>query len=298
MSPPRHAALLVVAALLLGALGTALRLPANRRYDEVSGYEDRYYLPAPAWLVVMSLGYRETLADLIWMRTLVYYGDEMTHQGTERHVFDYVEAVLELDPDYLSVYRRVGTLAIYRPSGQVSVQDAERTVAIMERGVERFPDDGPLAWTTGATLAFELPTLYAGQPAEQDRARTRASPYLVRASELGAAPAYVMLANASVLARVGRASEAAAHLEEMYAMTDDESLRAEIATRIRALRSDAFSAAFVEENERFEAAWGRQMPYAPAALYDLVGPIPVIDTRAAMRDGFGVSALGDEPALE
>lgn len=281
----------VVVALLMGAAATAIRLPATARYAEVNQYEDAYYLPAPGWLQVMSLGYQETLADLIWMRTLVYYGDELTHGGAERHIFDYAEAVLTLDPDYLSVYRRVGTLAIYR-QGDVPVEEVERAIAIMERGMERFPNDGELAWTTGATLAFELPAHYTGHPDQQDAARARAAPYLVRAAELGSAPPYTMLSNATTLARVGRAEEAATHLEEMYAVTDDLDLRAEIARRIQELRSQAFAEGFVEENQRFEDAWGREMPYAPAALYDLVGPIPVIDTRAVLRDGFGVHALG------
>ena len=287
----------IAAALLLGALASAARLPATERYRQVSTYEDRYYLPAPAWLELFCLGHREAAADLVWLRMLVYYGDELVHQGEERHVFEYAEAALALDPDDSRIYRWLGTLGIYRASA-ITADDVERTAAIMERGAARFPNDGELQWRTGAVLAFELPHLYADRPDEALRARERALPYLIRRTQLGAAPPYATLLNASLLMRVGHAEEAARHLEEMYAVTDDYEMRAQIAARIETLRSEAFTTAFVEENQRFEDAWSREMPYAPAALYDLAGPVPVIDTQAVLRDGFGAHVFDDEPAFQ
>jgi hypothetical protein len=284
-------------AAMLAAVGTLARMPAAARFLEVTTYEDRYYLPPPAWLELFCLGHREAAADLVWIRTLVYYGEELVHQGNEVHVFDYIESTIALDPDFAAPYRTVATLAIYRAQG-VTPEDVERAAALMEAGAARFPNDGVLAWRTGATLAFELPPMLHGHPAEQEQARARALPYLVRAAELGAAPPYAMFTNATMLERVGRAEEAATHLEEMYALTQDPATRAEIAQHIQHLRSGAFADAFVDENQRFEDAWGRQMPYAPAALYDLVAPIPVIDTTAVLRDGFGAHALDDEIDLE
>ncbi len=285
-------------ALLLGGVASWIRLPAADRHLAADVYEDRYYLPQPEWLALLSLGYTEALADALWMRLLVYYGDEIVHRGDEAHLFDYADAILTLDPDYLPVYRRVGTLAIYAATSR-SPEDVERSIAIMERGVERFPDDGPLRWTLGATLAFELAPMYGtAHPEDAQRARERAAPHLVRAAELGAAPPYASMSNAALLERVGHAEEAARHLEEMYALTEDETLRAQIAERIESLRTGAFAAGFVEENRRFEERWGREMPYAPAALYDLVGPIPVIDTNAVLRDGYGAHVLDEGPPLE
>ena len=295
--PASQRVALILAALGLGVIATLTRIPASARFLEVDGYEDRYYLPTPAWLEVFSLGHREALADLLWIRTLVYYGDELGHQGPERHIFDYAEAILALDPDFRGVYARIGTLALYRAS-DVTAADAERAASLMQRGVARFPDDGQLAWRTGATLAFEIPPLYPHEPARQDDARARAAPYLIRAVQLAAAPPYAMFSNASLLARIGRSEEAATHLEEMYAVTSDPAQRAEIAAHIEQLRTATFSTAFVEENRRFEDDWGRLLPYAPATLYDLVRPIPVIDTTAVLRDGFGHHALDGEPALE
>ena len=70
-------------------------------------------------------------------------------------------------------------------------------------------------------------------------------------------------------------------------MTTDLDLREQIAMRIAAIRSEAFGSVFVEENERFDEDWQREMPYAPDALYFIVGPVPVLGTTAILRDGLG-----------
>ena len=55
----------------------------------------------------------------------------------------------------------------------VTTQDVERVAALMARGAARFPDDGPLAWSTGATYAFELVPLYGDRPDLAQQARER-----------------------------------------------------------------------------------------------------------------------------
>ena len=50
-------------------------------FVQAQRYEDLYYLPPPAWLAVMSLGHREAFADVVWMKGLVYVGDEFREDG-------------------------------------------------------------------------------------------------------------------------------------------------------------------------------------------------------------------------
>jgi len=50
-------------------------------YLSMQAYEDIYYLPPPKWLQVMSLGHRRAVADLIWLRALIYFGDEFVNRG-------------------------------------------------------------------------------------------------------------------------------------------------------------------------------------------------------------------------
>jgi hypothetical protein len=285
------AGLVLLAAIGAGVLRARVmdHALASRRYEDV------YYVPPPQWLPVVSLGWREALADVLWMRALVYFGDEVIAQGALAHVFDYTDAMLVLDPDFRAVYHWIGTAGIYRPQ-EPSPADVRRAIDVMRRGIDRFPDDGELAWTLGASLAFELPPLLDDER-ERDEARSEGADYLALAARLGAAPEWAALANASILDRVGRTDAAVRHLEEMYASVQDEDVRAQIAEAIAAMRSQMEAEAFVEATRAEEEARAGELPYLDEDLYFLVGPRPVTPWREVYRDGFG-RLLDDRPELE
>lgn len=290
----RALAPLALAALFLGAL--RLRGAANAHLVATTAYEDIYYLPPPGALRVAALGHDAALADLLWIRALIYTGDEYTHLGGLRYVFAYTDALLTLDPDFRAVYHWIASAGTYQPEA-ITIDEVQATLAILERGVARFPDDGELAWDLGATYAFELPAFLATDEERAD-ARLRASPHLMRAARLGAAPPWMMLSNATLLSRIGRAERAVEHLEEMYATVDDPSLRAQIAARIAALRTESHASAFVEMSEAEEGARLRAYPWVHPAMYHLLGPRPAVDVAASLRDGFAAHAFDEGTALE
>ncbi len=276
----------IALALALAVIAASrLRVSALERSVAAERYEDVYYLPPPAWLVVFSLGHREALADLVWTRALVYLGEAYAEGAGLPFVFDYADAMLALDPDFEAVYRWVATAGVYQPV-EVPVESLERTIAILERGRARFPEDGRLAWLTGATLSFELaPRLPAG-PARED-ARLRGAEHLLDASRLGAAPDWMILSTSSQLATLGEAERAIEALEEMYATVSDDAVREEISSRIASIRSDAYGRAFAEANDAFEHARLRRYPYLHPALYFLVAPSADESYEAPLREGWG-----------
>src|SRR5687768_4366080 len=104
-------------------------------------------------LPLLSLGYREALADLIWMKGLLYFSDELVHEGDATHAIHYTEAMLALDPYFRQAYLWVGVSALYH-HGEPDLDVIEQVVEIQERGVRLFPEDGELAWEVGATLSY------------------------------------------------------------------------------------------------------------------------------------------------
>lgn len=290
----RIALALVLVLVIAASVPLSLcRLRAHRALLAAQAYEDVYYLPPPGWLPMLSLGYREALADLLWMRALVYFGDEVVHRGELAHVFDYTDALLALDPDFEAVYHWIGTAGVYRPSA-VGPEDIRRAAGYMRRGLERFPRNGRLAWDLGATLAFELPPLL-DDPHAADEARAEGADYMAMASRLGAMPEWAVLSNAAILARVGRAEAAVRHLEEMYATIDDEAVRADIEAGIAELRSEAYSRAFAEASREEELQRLREMPYVHPDLFFLVGRRAESDDwRRTYREGFAAGVLEAE----
>ena len=264
MRPASYVALL---ALLLATAAT--RGVASSEHAAAQTYEDVYYVPPPHWLRILSSGYDGALADLLWCSALVYQGDELIHSGGLDHVFEYAEAILSLDPDFRAVYVWISSAGLYSPAG-VTESDMSRTLDIVRRGRQRYPEDGELAWILGATLAFEAPP--HTPEARRDAVRLEGLEHLAVAARLGAAPDWLVLSNTSMLARLGQADRAIEHLEEMYALVSDEQVRAEIAQRIEQVRSDAYGAAFVEANERLERERLQTLPYVSPDLYLLLAP--------------------------
>src|SRR5262245_51129266 len=131
--------------LALGFASDQLRTTGQERFLKTQTYEDVYYLPPPENLKLFSLGHRAALADLIWMKALVYFGDELHHRGNAANLFRYADAILALDDHFARAYRWVASAAIYR-TGHVTVDDVYKAIRYLERAVRIFPDDGEIAW--------------------------------------------------------------------------------------------------------------------------------------------------------
>ena len=184
-------ALVAVLTILCAFAAHVLRAEAAEHYHENQSYEDIYYLPSPTALKFLSVGYRRALADLIWMRAQVYVGDELYERGGADHIFSYTEAMLALDPDFLRVYRWIGVTGVYR-SRDSSIEEVQHAIAIMERGIERFPDDPKMLWDLGATIAFDLvPRM---EPSEERREYERRGAILLQeAARRGEGPPWLVV---------------------------------------------------------------------------------------------------------
>lgn len=266
----RAATLLTVVALAAGAyLTRELRLTAFRWHLESQTYEDRYYLPPANWLPLMSLGFRSALADLIWCRSLVYFGDEMVHRGNVKHAFEYTDAVLALDPSFRAAYVWISTAALYRPT--ISYEEGLRATDYLKRALARWPNDGDLHWRYASILRFELAPMLDEGP-KKNHLMELSAPHLAIASSLGAGPPWLALNSAGLLERVGKKEQAIKHLEEVYGTVQDEATKLTIEERLRALRSEAFVEALRTANADFERARRKAYPYLSPGLFMLVGP--------------------------
>lgn len=259
----------------------SLRGKAMDHYLSMQAYEDVYYLPPPEWLQVMSLGHRPALADLIWLRALIYFGDEFLHRGAVKHVFNYGESMLALDPDFRRVYRWIGLAGVYTPTGS-PLEFIEHSIDVLRRGVERFPDDGELAWDAGATITYDLlPNLPNDDP-RREELKMEGNEHMMAAARLGAGPDWLVITNATALRKLGSRDRELHHLEEMYAVVRDPKVKAQIEIRLAQLRNRAYSEAFRSANEEFELRRLEEFPYLPSTLYFLVAD--PIETTLGLDD--------------
>lgn len=246
-----------------------LRLKAFASHLQSQRYEDVYYLPPARWLPVISLGFRDALADLIWCRSMVYFGEELGNRGEVKFVFDYTDAVIALDPDFRQAYRWAAVAAVSRPV-EFTLAEGLRGAQYLKRAIERWPNDGELHWDYGSLVRFTLaPLLSAGE--EKDRLLGLAAPHLATAASLGAGPPWLALRSSALLERLGQTEAAIRHLEEVYGTVQDDRTKREIEARLAALRSQAFVEALRTANAQFEQSRSATFPYLSPGLFFLVG---------------------------
>jgi hypothetical protein len=281
--------------LLMAAGADQVRARAQRHFSATRTYEDVYYLPPSDSLVVGSLGHREALADLLWMKALVYYGEELVHRGEVKNLYRYGDAILALDPDFLRVYRWIAHSALYR-TGTITVDDAYAAIRYLELAARRFPDDGELAWDLGANYAFELPPMLEGDEARQ-AARRKGLDYLEAASLRNAGPAWLGLQTATELNALGRREQAIRHLEDVYAVASDPNIKQQIEGQLAKLRGEAYAEGMRRTAQELEAARVRDFPYVDTTLYLLIGTRPPFGGDAWLAQGFDPaprSAVSDD----
>lgn len=99
------------------------------------GAEEYSVLPNEKALIWMSLGQREFLADLIWIRALQY-----NNLKNEAHLAEhFADAIIALDPDFKAVYRWAAVYAVFsEDSSDASVDRANHYLAL---GAKQFPLD-------------------------------------------------------------------------------------------------------------------------------------------------------------
>lgn len=104
------------------------------------------YLPSSRFVQEIALGYRNLAADILWFRTIQYYGSYRMGEN-DLALFDHlVDVITDLDPQFIFAYL-FGALIIAEDLGYFS-----EGVRFLEKGIRHNPDD----WW----LVFEMGFLY------------------------------------------------------------------------------------------------------------------------------------------
>jgi hypothetical protein len=238
---------LLAVALLAGA--TVWSSAALDR-ELISGAEfaELIYLPPTGFLRAVSLGYEQALADVLWFRTISYFGRHYQGDRVYPWLASMCDGVTDLDPHAEHVYQFGG---IILPWEADRIDDG---IALLEKGTRNMPDSWQLHYMLGFSYYFFRDDLDG------------ASRLLHRASFLPGAPEFVSRLAASVDAAHRGPSRAVDFLLELEQRDVHGEMRAVIRERIGELSLSADIDSLEAAAQSFRARTGRR----PVELDELV----------------------------
>ena len=252
MSPPvsRPSRLLLLCALLV-AMGAAFAHRAHRAADAVRfGRDDpeSWVHPDGRALRVAALGQHLLVADVVWVRALLYFAETLDRPSDVKREWQRasLDAVSTLDPRWRTPYFYGGSFL--RLLGDIDASDA-----LLERGMRWLPSDPYFPFAVGMN-AF----LYRHDAA-------RAAQFVGRAAALPGAPDWYRNAAAGILDRSGQRRVALRYLHEQMEAEQRPAAREVLLGKQRQLLHDELADQLNAAAAAYEAQTGRAVQ-DPAVL--------------------------------
>src|SRR5262245_9135297 len=202
--------------ILISNLGLALAvqfwLDKQVRFEKAE--DDPLYFTSGKVIKRASLGFDGLVSDIYWMRTILYFGEQIENQARQknktvdlkqmRRLEPLLEIITDLDPYNIQAYR-FG--AFFLPE-----IDLEKAVHLAEKGVQNNPDQ----WKLLQDLGF----VYW----RQGRYREAEDAYL-RGSKIKGAPQWMLLMAMDMMAKGGDEKTSRDMFRRLCEATEDQFIR-------------------------------------------------------------------------
>lgn len=277
MTPKRWAGLsrVVAFAVGVGAVAGILAVRARlfERFSALRERTDGYALPSPEQVVVMSLGHRSALADLIFAHVLVWHGINFEQQRRLEFAADYLDTVSTLDPTFRDTYYFGDTLIAMQPVPPRR-EDYVRARRLLERGLAARPGDTELWYNAGQFMAY-VAAPWLQDPAEQAEWKLAGARVLARACELVGSNEnipYNCIAAAGLLTRAGHREATIQFLERVLAVSDDEEIRRMVLGLLERAFGDRARDRIKARTNLLRNAWRDDLPFISLTQVLALGP--------------------------
>lgn len=142
----------VLGAMVLLVVAALLQIERDRTWSPYRPAAAVMWVPPGEVATRLALGYRSLLADVYWMRAVVYYGGVRRTKDEATRNYDLLYPMLDmvttLDPDFKVAYR-FGAIFLTEayPSG---LGRPDQAITLLQRGIARHPE----SWEYVYDIAF------------------------------------------------------------------------------------------------------------------------------------------------
>jgi hypothetical protein len=223
---------------------------------------DVYDLPSPEQVVVMSLGYRSALADLLFAHVLVWHGIHFQERRRLEFAADYLDTVAALDPSFRETYYFGDTLITMQPV-KPRHEDYVRARQLLEKGLKARPLDTELWLSAGQYIAYVAAPWLADEK-EQAEWRLAGARVLARACELVGSNEnipYNCIGAAGLFTKAGEREASIEFLERVLAVSDDETIRERALAYLDSALGERAEERLKERSNRLRDAWKADLPF-------------------------------------
>ena len=248
----RHS--LAIALLLTVAIG--LQVWRDRGWHPYQPSTPLMWFHAGPAIKGASLGFDALLADLYWIRTVVYYGRQRLAPGGQQSyelLYPLLDLVTTFDPRFTAAYRFGAIFLAEPPPGGPGRPDL--AVGLLRRGIDATPN----RWEYFHGIAFVEYWSHGNYAAAAD--------WLERAARIPNAPIWLKSSAALMREQAGDRRSARLLWRQLHDSTDDAALRNLARTRIAQFDAMDDIDAFNELVQRFRERAGRR----PAGWLELIG---------------------------
>ena len=181
--------------------------------------EELLYIPSGKVLKIVSLGFDEVMADILYIRMLDYFATHVTSDRTYTWLYHMADLVTTLDPKFRFPYIFAGLIL------NLEANQHENARKIITKGMNEFPDYWYFPFLLGLNYFFH------------DADFKDAADSLERASMLPGSPKFLK-SFAVKLRREGATRETAiVFLEHLYMSFNNKELKKILAAKIREIQA-------------------------------------------------------------
>ncbi len=216
-------------------------------------------LPESTTLKAMSLGYKDVVADLLWLQAIQAIGERRVSEEAGHWIYRAMDIVTTLDPKFVEAYE-TGGIALC-----TVVVMPEESNRILEKGAINNPHEWKFPFMLGINYYFEL----------ADDAK--AAEYIAKAAEIGGGPDYLASFASRLYMTAKEPQKAVEFLSKSYDETTDPQMKQFLEFRLK----EALTERDLQVLEAAIARYRHQFERSPVGLGDLVtaGLIPAVPTE-------------------
>jgi tetratricopeptide (TPR) repeat protein len=217
-------------------------------------------LPPARVIRQVDLGHHTLAADLLFIRTNLYYGHHIFSDEQVPWLADFLQVLLQVDPYYKKPYLW-GAMATLFPEREMLSTPPElvhRANRILEAGMQRFPDDHRFPMRLAFNHYYEL-----GDPDTATR-------YFERAAATPGSPGWIKQKLVDLYSAKGRLEIARDTLLQILAEETDPVLSSALQARLAQVMEKAEREKLLTEREALVRQWRQRYAYISFDLFLLI----------------------------